>query len=1087
MIPGFDVESLNKLGKLIAGLERYNLEGASPEPFDPADLLEESEQAFFHIHGLGNFWKAPHEFIHRLVDLVVSAHHQRHTDLTFLLLGTQQQIALYLSLGSEKATRSALEGLFPGISFSPASPKDLLHRLRGHLRVQGVVTGIPSRRAFTPNHLKEDEQPHSPPERTPLERVIRGMDGATWAYIVQAHPRPRQKVIEERMRTIDLLTQITTRSRVQWSSTKQDSQQVTSVESGGQSKSFSGDMVNYRAQYLHKLLEHELARLDESSATGQWIVRTYFGASDQEDAQRLSSLLLGTLAGADSRPEPLRVSLCEKFGAPLESFHTFLSSQELATLIQLPREEFPGYALHDHVTFDVDFQAQTGVSLPLGMILQQQKKTHVTYDINIDALSKHAVVVGVTGSGKTTTVMNLLDHLTGARKPFLVIEPAKTEYRALKNAQADRADVRVFTLGNEMLAPFRLNPFEFETTDEPGSGSLMAHIDFLKAVFTAAFPMYAPLPQIIETAMYEIYEEKGWDITSSTNRRLSNWADRHRYPIFPTLADLDYKTQEVADRLRYNPEADAHIKASLKARIGSLRIGAKGLMLDTARSYPMRALLSLPTILELESIGNDEEKTFLMGLLLARIYEYRRLQASSGAENELTGRTLQHLIVIEEAHRLLQNTGPVMPTNPDSANPRAQAVEVFTNMLAEVRAYGQGILVAEQIPSKLAPDVLKNTNLKIVHRLIAQDDRQSIGHTMNLNEAQQTHLGVLPPGTAAVYAEGADHAYLVRMDNYKRQLEPLRDPALKQDSRSYARVSTYHAILDFDAYNIPRTSIGSPPPMLYQLAGKLFETTQKKGFWARLLLSILANPAETLNVLFQLEESIEAETSSLAPSLHDVLFRLLIVRGCFELLQQRGAQLGWTYPQTDELRRQLTSGLLALYRSQQLANEDPDEEGRQEIRRELDTAEQHLNRFLQAYLELTQRRRGPFRGCAICPAKCLYRRDVQTLLEPRDREWIGGELTAATYETEEERYQAAFTSAQTLVKGWLAGGNEEILPWVSYCTVLHTIEGSDLSGYERIVTADAFQRYISAQTAANTEEAEEQPEWPDSELALTNE
>ena len=94
-------------------------------------------------------------------------------------------------------------------------------------------------------------------------------------------------------------------------------------------------------------------------------------------------------------------------------------------------------------------------------------------------------------------------------------------------------------------------------------------------------------------------------------------------------------------------------------------------------------------------------------------------------------------------------------------------------MISEVRAYGQGIVVAEQIPSKLAPDVMKNTNLKIVHRIIAKDDRESIGQTMNLNEEQQNHLGVLTPGMAAIYAEGADHAYLVRLENYKRNLSPL--------------------------------------------------------------------------------------------------------------------------------------------------------------------------------------------------------------------------------------------------------------------------------------------------------------------------
>ena len=75
-----------------------------------------------------------------------------------------------------------------------------------------------------------------------------------------------------------------------------------------------------------------------------------------------------------------------------------------------------------------------------------------------------------------------------------------------------------------------------------------------------------------------------------------------------------------------------------------------------------------------------------------------------------------------------------------SANLRARAVETFVNRLSEIRRYRQGIIVAEQIPSKLAPDAIKNTNLKIVHRLLAQDDRAALGAAVNMTEAQARQL-----------------------------------------------------------------------------------------------------------------------------------------------------------------------------------------------------------------------------------------------------------------------------------------------------------------------------------------------------------
>ena len=84
-------------------------------------------------------------------------------------------------------------------------------------------------------------------------------------------------------------------------------------------------------------------------------------------------------------------------------------------------------------------------------------------------------------------------------------------------------------------------------------------------------------------------------------------------------------------------------------------------------------------------------------------------------------------------------------------------------MLAEIRAYGEGIVVAEQIPAKLVPDVVKNTALKVVHRLPAQDDRQLVGAAMNLDEDQSRQVVSLRPGVAAVFADGMDRPLRIRV------------------------------------------------------------------------------------------------------------------------------------------------------------------------------------------------------------------------------------------------------------------------------------------------------------------------------------
>jgi len=90
-------------------------------------------------------------------------------------------------------------------------------------------------------------------------------------------------------------------------------------------------------------------------------------------------------------------------------------------------------------------------------------------------------------------------------------------------------------------------------------------------------------------------------------------------------------------------------------------------------------------------------------------------------------------------------------------------VETFTNILSEIRSYGEGLLVVEQIPTKLAPDVIKNTNLKVMHRIVAADDRRVMGATMNIEDRETRKITALNVGEAVVYSEGDEGAYHIRV------------------------------------------------------------------------------------------------------------------------------------------------------------------------------------------------------------------------------------------------------------------------------------------------------------------------------------
>ena len=79
--------------------------------------------------------------------------------------------------------------------------------------------------------------------------------------------------------------------------------------------------------------------------------------------------------------------------------------------------------------------------------------------------------------------------------PFLVIEPAKTEYRILQ-VQNPELNITFFTPGAQDIAPFFLNPFELF----PGE-SITSRADMIKATFEATFEMQAAIPQLLEAAI----------------------------------------------------------------------------------------------------------------------------------------------------------------------------------------------------------------------------------------------------------------------------------------------------------------------------------------------------------------------------------------------------------------------------------------------------------------------------------------------------------------------------------------------------------------------------------------------------------
>lgn len=477
---------------------------------------------------------------------------------------------------------------------------------------------------------------------------------------------------------------------------------------------------------------------------------------------------------------------------------SWLTVDELGLLMGMPQREVLGLTVRNEAEYGINLpnksEEEIKNSIDLGILVHhgEPRENNKVY-LEHKHLNKHLFVCGVTGSGKTTTCQSLL---VNSHLPFLVIEPAKTEYRVLAEDGGD--DIIYFTLGKQNVAPFFLNPFELFKNE-----SITSRADMIKATIISAFDMEAAMPQIIEAATYEVYKQKGWNIR--TNKWVNPATGKEDDPFkrdsyaFPQLSDFLNVIDEVTRNQGFGERLEAEYLGSLKARISSLIVGSKGMMLNTPRSVDFSDLVTKKVVIELEEIKDGSEKSLIMGFIITNLLEaIKENHIAYSAEN----REFRHITLIEEAHRLLSKVDAF-----DNPNKR-RGVEIFADMLAEVRKYGESLIIVDQIPNKMTPEVLKNTSTKIVHKIFAQDDKEAIGNTMALKQEQKEFLSFLDVGRAIMITEGWQKPIQVKISPVSSTTgrPAVNESILKERAFDYyVKCNSTGVIPGLDQYNKPLT------------------------------------------------------------------------------------------------------------------------------------------------------------------------------------------------------------------------------------------------------------------------------------------
>ena len=532
----------------------------------------------------------------------------------------------------------------------------------------------------------------------------------------------------------------------------------------GKSHGYQINFENHAIQKLQGRIEKQLTRYDQCADLGMWNSAAYFLAESPDVARMAASTYQSLICGKDSSLENNYIidwgksestfvkSYLMRFEHPVFEYEerkvtpgTLVSTFELAIQAGFPTRSVPGLPILEMAelgrSVSIVSEAYKGDSVGIGKVSRFGEVENVPVFLDVNSIASHVFVTGSTGSGKSNAIYGLLKMLYDKKIPFLVIEPAKGEY---KDVLGTDSHVRVFGTNSKLTPLLRINPFSF-----PAGIHVMEHIDRLIEILNAVWPMYAAMPAILKDAVEQTYEKLGWDLTTSECR--------YGADIFPDFHDLLSVLPLVISRSGYSEEVKSNYVGSLVTRVRSLTNGYfRGIFRKEENSA--EELFEGPCIIDISRVGATETKALLMGVLFQKLQEWR--MANAGFANS----GLRHVTVLEEAHDLLRKTS--VEQNAESSNLQGKSVEMITNAIAEMRTYGEGFIIADQAPGLLDPAVIRNTNTKIVFRLPDYDDRVMVGKAQNLDEDQINELARMKTGCAAVYQNNWLEAVLCQFPKF---------------------------------------------------------------------------------------------------------------------------------------------------------------------------------------------------------------------------------------------------------------------------------------------------------------------------------
>ena len=554
----------------------------------------------------------------------------------------------------------------------------------------------------------------------------------------------------------------------------------------GDTRNLTMNYENKTVKNLMARIDKQLERIDNCESFGLWECAGYFISQDIQTAVVAANTYKALMAGTESSVEnsfvniwgvrngintkrvleylnfgihpqveiPLTAGIDNQIVTPA----CMISGNELPIVMGVPHKSVTGLTAMSVAEFGrnvfTNSEKCNEREIKIGKVFHMGREENNEVNLDVNSFASHCFITGSTGSGKSNTSYRILDEMLRNGVKFLVVEPAKGEY---KKDFGGLENINIFCTNPKHYRMLKLNPFKFNDNIH-----ILEHLDRLIEIFSACWPMYAAMPAIFKESIEKAYEKCGWDLGNSIY--IPN--NHSKYPTFVDLLDI---LPDIINNSSYSSDSKGDYIGALVTRVRSMTTGISGQIFCDSNDIEDSILFDENTIIDLSRVGSMETKSLIMGIVVMKLNEYR--MATAEGENV----PLKHVTVLEEAHNLLKRTSTEQ--SQEDSNLMGKSVEMISSSIAEMRTYGEGFIIIDQSPTAVDISAIKNTNTKIVMRLPEKGDCEAIGMAMALNEEQINELSKLGKGKAVILQNNWLESVLTSIyfwgDKYKVTAEQL--------------------------------------------------------------------------------------------------------------------------------------------------------------------------------------------------------------------------------------------------------------------------------------------------------------------------